>query len=106
MHNYCSNDYIHINSTIASAIALYSALVLDHDTIFCFFEHQDIKLGPKKKANPLVDFLSSEQPTQLASEKVLIRVDEDRRICSPKLLVYLRNLRILFTTVQCIVVGE
>jgi hypothetical protein len=42
--------------------------------------HHDIKLGSKKTANPPVDFLSSEQPAQSASEKALTRMDEERRI--------------------------
>jgi hypothetical protein len=70
----------HINSIVASAIALYSASVLECDIIFCFLAHHNIKLGPKKDNKPPVDFLSSEQPTQSASEKTLIRVDEEHQI--------------------------
>jgi hypothetical protein len=66
MHNSCGTDCIHINSSVVSAITLYSTSVLDCDTIFCFLAHQDIKLGPKKTVNPSINFLSSEQPTQLA----------------------------------------
>jgi hypothetical protein len=35
---------------MASTIALYSASVLDLDTVFYFFAHRDIKLGPTKTA--------------------------------------------------------
>jgi hypothetical protein len=66
MHNSCKMDCIHINSAVASAMALYFASVLDRDTVFCFFAHQDIKLGPKKTTKPPVDFLSSEQSAQSA----------------------------------------
>jgi hypothetical protein len=34
-----------MNSVVALASALYSASVLDHDTIACFLELHDIKLG-------------------------------------------------------------
>jgi hypothetical protein len=47
MRNSWSTDCIHINSAIPSGIALYYASVLEHDTVFCFFAHQDIKLGKK-----------------------------------------------------------
>jgi hypothetical protein len=106
MRSSCRTDCIHISSVVASAMALYSTSVLDRDTVFCFLAHQDIKLGPKKIAKPPVDFLSSEQPAQSASENVLTRVEQDRRIWSPKLIVCLRKRSILLTTVQCMVVGE
>jgi hypothetical protein len=54
---------IHITSVVAFAIALYSASVLDLETVACFLALQEIKLEPKKTANPPVDFLSSEHPT-------------------------------------------
>jgi hypothetical protein len=87
-------------------MTLYSVSVLDRDMVFCFLAHQDIKLGPKKIAKLPVDFLSSKQPAQLASEKALTRVEEDHRIWSPKLIVCLRKRSILFTVVQCMVVKE
>jgi hypothetical protein len=82
-HGMCSSysiDCIHINSTVASVIALYSASVLEHDVVFCFLAYHDIKLGPKKIAKPLVNFLSSTQPAKSASEKAPIRVDKEHQI--------------------------
>jgi hypothetical protein len=78
MHNSRRTDCIHITSAVTSVIALYSASVLDRDIVFCFFAHQDIKFGPKKTAKPPVDFLSSEQPAQSASENALTRVEVER----------------------------
>ena len=100
MRSSCRTDCIHISSAVASAIALYSASVLDRDTVFCFFAHQDIKLEPKKIANPLVDFLSSEQPAQSASEKALTKVDADFLMRRPMPRVCLRYLKIRLTAVQ------
>jgi hypothetical protein len=56
-------------SAVASIIALYSASVLDLDTVFYFLAHHEIKLGPRNNAKPPVDFLSSVHPAQFASEK-------------------------------------
>jgi hypothetical protein len=62
---------------VALAIALYSALVLDHETVGCFFADYEIRLGPKKIANPPVDFLSSGQSALSTSENVSTSVDDD-----------------------------
>jgi hypothetical protein len=80
MHNSCNTDCIQISSAVAYAITLYFASVLERDTVFCSFVHHDIKLGLKKIAKSSVDFLSSEQPAQLTSEKALTSVEEDLRI--------------------------
>jgi hypothetical protein len=105
MHDSCKMDCIHINSAVTSAMVLYSTSVLDRDTVFYFLAHQDIKLGLKKIAKPLVNFLSLKQPVQSASEKALTSVEADLRMSSPKWLVCLTKRRIRFTTVQCTVVG-
>jgi hypothetical protein len=65
---------------VASAIALYSASVLDLETVFYFLAHQEIKFGPTKTAKPLVDFLLSVHPAQSMSENALTIVDGLRRI--------------------------
>jgi hypothetical protein len=51
--------------------------VLERETVFYFLAHHEIKFGPKNTAKPPVDFLSSEQPAQLASEKALTIDDGD-----------------------------
>jgi hypothetical protein len=47
--------------TLAVALAtdLYSASVLDLQTVACFLALQEIRFGPKKTAKPPVDRLSS-----------------------------------------------
>jgi hypothetical protein len=98
-------DWTHIISAIASAIALYSASVLNCDTVFCFFAHLEIRLGPRNTAKPPVDLLLSEHPTQFASKKALTRVEEDFLMLRPMPIVCLRYRRILLTAVQWKLVG-
>ena len=93
-------DYIHIISAVAFATALYSASVLDLETVACFLALQDIRLGPKYTAKPPVDLLSSMQPAQSASENALTKIEEDFLKVSPRLVVPLIYLNILFTAVQ------
>jgi hypothetical protein len=45
---------------------LYSTFVLDLEIVACFLALYDIRLDPKKMANPLVGHLSSRHPTQSA----------------------------------------
>ena len=52
-------------SAVAFANALYSAYVLDLETVACFLALQDIKFGPKKTAKPPVE---RRQPAQSESE--------------------------------------
>jgi len=59
-----SNLYIHIISAIAFANALYSASVLYRDTVGCFLELHDTRLGPRNTTNPPVERLSSTHPAQ------------------------------------------
>ena len=76
-------------SAVAFASALYSASVLDLETVACFLAHQDIKFGPKKIAKPPVDLLSSRQPAQSESEKALTSVEDDLLKFRPTLAVFL-----------------
>ena len=92
-------------SAVALANALYSASVLDLDTVACFFAHQEIKLGPKKTAKPPVERLSSRQPAQSKSENALTRVDDDLLNVNPRLKVSLTYLSMRFADVKCTVVG-
>lgn len=72
-----SKDSNHIISAVALAMDLYSALVLDLETVACFLALHDARLESKNIANPSVDLLSSILPAQSASEKPLTRLDND-----------------------------
>ena len=39
-------------------MAMYSASVVEVETVHCFFEHHDITPLTRKKQYPIVDFLS------------------------------------------------
>ena len=93
-------------SAVAFASALYSASVLDLDTVACFLAHHEIRFGPKNTTNPPVECLSSRQPAQSESEKALTGVDGDLVKVSPTLKVFLIYLSMRFAAVKCTVVGE
>jgi hypothetical protein len=84
---------------VAFARDLYSASVLDLDTVAYFLALQEIRLGPKYTAKPPVDLLSSTHPAQSASEKALMRVENDLLKVSPTFTVPLTYLRILLAAV-------
>jgi hypothetical protein len=65
-------DCTQIVYATAFAIDLYSASVLDLETIGCFFALHAIRLGPKNIAKLPVDRLSSIELAQSAFEKALI----------------------------------
>jgi hypothetical protein len=62
---------------------LYSASVLDLETVGCFFELQGIRFGPTKITKPPVDRRSSTHPAQSASVNILILVEIDIRKLNP-----------------------
>jgi hypothetical protein len=61
-----------MSSAVALTMDLYSASLLDLETVDCFFADHEIKLEPKKITKPPVDLRSSEHPAQSASENALI----------------------------------
>jgi hypothetical protein len=63
-----SRDWSHISLAAVVARVRYSDLVLDQATVRCLREDHEMRLGPRKTQNPPVDFLSSGQPAQSASE--------------------------------------
>jgi hypothetical protein len=58
-----------INSVVALARALYSASVLDQDTVACLQALQEIKFGPRNMEKLSLEWRSSRQPVQSASKK-------------------------------------
>jgi hypothetical protein len=51
---------------VALAIALYSAFILDLDTMGCLRALQETRLVPRKIANLPVDLLSSRDPAKIS----------------------------------------
>ena len=95
-----SSGCTHMISVIAFANALYSASVLDRETVACFLAHHEIKLGPKKTAKPPVERLSSRHPAQSESEKALTRVEGDLMKFRPTFKVYLTYLTMRLVAVK------
>jgi hypothetical protein len=56
----CSLRRVSTNFTLVAVLAkdLYSASMLDLDTVSCFRALHDIRLGPKNMKNPPVELLS------------------------------------------------
>ena len=87
-------------SAVVLATALYSALVLDQDTVACFHALHDTRLGPKYTAKAPVERRSSRHPAQSASEKPLTSKEDDLLICNPSFIVCFRYLNNLLTAAQ------
>jgi hypothetical protein len=102
----CNNFWIHINSTVALARALYSASVLDLETVGYFLALQEIRLGHKKTAKPLVDLRSSRHLAQSASANALSSMEDDFLMCIPRCKVPFIYCKIRLTLAQCLLVGE
>ena len=72
------SELTQINSDVALAIALYSASVLDLETVTCFFELQEMRFVPRYMRNPLVERRSRESPAQSASLKAVREIGDLR----------------------------
>jgi hypothetical protein len=59
----------HVSFTIVLDMALYSASVLERETVGYFFAHQEMRLLPRNVQYPVVEHLVVEKPPQSASEK-------------------------------------
>ena len=66
---------IHRASFAASKQAIYSALVLDVATTFCFVDFQETAPPWSRKTYPEVDFRESLSPAQSESVKLVIPVE-------------------------------
>jgi hypothetical protein len=66
-----------IFSALALASDLYSASILDLETVACFRALKETRFGPMNIAKPPVERLSSRHPAQSASEKALKSVEVD-----------------------------
>jgi hypothetical protein len=64
-------------SVVALAGALYSASMLDLNTVGCFLALHDTRLDPRNMAKPSLHLLSSRHPAQSTYEKPLTSIDED-----------------------------
>ena len=78
--NSLRSDSTQMISAVAFAKDLYSASVLDRDTVACFLALQETRLDPKNTAKPPVDLLSSAHPVQSASEYAVTSKEEDLTI--------------------------
>jgi hypothetical protein len=93
-------NYTQKISIIELAIALYSPPILDLEIVDFLFSLQEFKLGTRNTTKPPIECLSSMQHVLCASKKALINFDFDFLMVIPRLIVLLRNLIILFTTIQ------
>lgn len=57
------------NSAMSKARAQYSDFVLKRETTGCFLALHEKRQGPRNTTYPVVDFLSSRLPAQLASQR-------------------------------------
>ena len=100
-----SQDCTYVASAAPFARALYSASVLDHETVGCFRALNETKLGPKKTRKLPVERMSLAHPTESASMKTLRSVELYRWMLNPVVTVPLIYLSMRMTASQCTSVG-
>ena len=72
-----------MSSEVVAATARYSASAEDVETVFCFFDFQEISASPKNTQNPVMERLVVKQVPQSASEKARRFVEEEEEKCRP-----------------------
>lgn len=100
-----SNDKIQVISAVTRSKHLYSAPVLDQDTMCCFLDCHDIRFDPRRTQNPEVDLLSSGSEAQSSSQKASRCKDDVEFGLSPMSRVPAKYRSILFTACQCVIKG-
>lgn len=99
------SEWSHMSPAVVLAKARYSDSVEERSIVCCLWADQEIRLQPKYMANPSVDFRSSGQLAQSASEKAWMAKDEDLEMNKPRDNVCLTYRNMRFTLAQCSWVG-
>ena len=95
----------HVSSAVVLDIALYSTSVLEHDTICCFFAHQEMMFLPIKTQYPVVEHLVVRHLAQSSSEKAKRSSEVLAEKCRPMLSVPFTYHIIRLTIFKCVVAG-
>jgi hypothetical protein len=94
------------NPAVALANTLYSASILDLDTVGCFCALQETRFLPRYMTKPHVVLLSSPLPVQSESKNALTSIDFDFVNVSPTSSVCFRYHKIIFTAILCSIIYE
>ena len=98
-------SFIHTTCAQHALAAIYSALVVDSATEFYFLEDQETSVGPKNWYVLDVLFLSNLHQAKSASAYAISSKFSDFGYHNPRLMVPLRYLRILLTTLSRDILG-
>ena len=90
-------DFIHKSWEQQLAAAMYSASVVERETLAYLREDQKTSEDPKNWQVPEVDFRSTRHPAKSESENPLKKREEPEEYQRPSSGVYLRYLSICFT---------